>query len=116
MAAPAAPNHVHVEPRHFAVHERDARLAGAATVLEVKIARAKLRPGGVSETGHRSQCQEGGQQNDGKTEALHHGCDLSVLRLSTKRMAIGRPATACAMPSLKCNGVQRASAALTASR
>jgi hypothetical protein len=38
------------------------------------------------------------------------------LRLSTKRMAIGRPATAPAMPALKCSGVQRLSAASTAAR
>ena len=41
---------------------------------------------------------------------------VSTVRLSTKRMAIGRPATAPPMPSLKCSGVQRLSAALTASR
>ena len=41
---------------------------------------------------------------------------LSTVRLSTKRMAIGRPATAPPMPSLKCSGVQRLSAAFTASR
>ena len=41
---------------------------------------------------------------------------LSPVRLSTKRMAIGRPATAPPMPSLKCSGVQRLSAAFTASR
>ena len=32
---------------------------------------------------------------------------LSIVRLSTKRMAIRRPATSPAMPLLKCSGVQR---------
>jgi hypothetical protein len=41
---------------------------------------------------------------------------LSIVRLSTKRIAIGRPATAPPMSLLKCNGVQRASVAFTASR
>ena len=40
----------------------------------------------------------------------------SMVRLSTKRRSIGRPATARAMRSLKCSGVQRPSAAFTASR
>ena len=31
---------------------------------------------------------------------------LSIIRSSTKRMAMGRPATAPPMPSLKCGGVQ----------
>ena len=42
----------------------------------------------------------------------HHGRS----RLSTKRMAIGRPATAPPNPSLKCSGVQRSSAAEIACR
>ena len=41
---------------------------------------------------------------------------LSIVRSSTKRMAIGRPATAPPMPSLKCSGVQRLSAPSTALR
>jgi hypothetical protein len=43
-------------------------------------------------------------------------CCLSMVRSSTKRMAIGRPATAPAMPPLKCRGVQRFNAASMASR
>jgi hypothetical protein len=43
-------------------------------------------------------------------------CRWSMVRSSTKRMAIGRPATAPAMPSLKCSGVHRFNAASTASR
>jgi hypothetical protein len=97
MPAPAAPNHIHVEPRHFAVHERDARLAGAATALEVKIARAKLRPGGVSETGHRSQSQESGQQTTGKpkrfiTAAICPCCDY---RRNEWRSAVRRRPEPC---------------------
>jgi hypothetical protein len=42
--------------------------------------------------------------------------ELASVRSSTKRMAIGRPATAPPMPVLKCSGVQRSSAASTASR
>ena len=42
--------------------------------------------------------------------------ELASVRSSTKRMAIGRPATAPPMPTLKCSGVQRSSAASTASR
>ena len=41
--------------------------------------------------------------------------ELASVRSSTKRMATGRPATAPAMPVLKCSGVQRLSAASTAS-
>jgi hypothetical protein len=42
--------------------------------------------------------------------------DLASVRSSTKRMAIGRPATAPPMPALKCSGVHRFSAESTASR
>ena len=41
---------------------------------------------------------------------------LSIVRSSTKRIAMGRPATAPPMPLLKCNGVHRAIVAFTASR
>src|SRR6516162_1672188 len=117
MPAPATPNHERIEPYYLAVRERDAHLTGAATALEVKIARANLLPASLSETGHRRQSQENIGENGGQeNEAFHHCSDFSVLRLSTKRMAIGRPATASPMPSLKCNGVRRASVALTASR
>ena|SRR5215469_8401555 len=116
MPAPATPNHKRIEPYYLAVRERDAHLAGAATALQVKIARANLLPASLSETGHRRQSQKNVRESGQENEAFHHCSDFSVLRLSTKRMAIGRPATASPMPSLKCNGVQRASAALTASR
>ena len=38
---------------------------------------------------------------------LSFHCCLSMVRSSTKRIAIGRPATAPAIPALKCNGIQR---------
>ena len=107
-----APIDIDLQPFDRAVRKRDACVARGTTGLYFKFAIANLLLFGMSQSGHYRESQENGQEG----EALHHCSDFSVLRSSTKRMAIGRPATAFPMPSLKCNGVQRASVALTASR
>ncbi len=106
------PIDVDLHSYYRALRKCDASVAGGTARLYFEFAGTNILLVGVTETVHRRHSED----SDQKSEALFHCSDLSVLRLSTKRMAIGRPATAPAMPLLKCSGVQRASAASTASR
>ena len=78
----------------------------SARVLRMSVPHPEFRPGSRSKSiDDRVHCVD-----------LVLSIDFSTVRSSTKHMATGRPATAPAMPALKCRGVQRLSALSTASR
>ena len=107
-----APENTHLDPCDRATSERNAGVAEDTTSLHLKVACVNFRFGSACGPNRNRHDQKNGNAD----EARHHWNDFSVMRSSTKRMAIGRPATAPAIPSEKCRGVQRAKAAFTASR